>query len=52
MPPEIASEWPWNDDDETDVFFSDSLLLPWKEALNSRIETVEREHEPRFETLD
>jgi hypothetical protein len=52
MPPETASEWPWNDDDETDVFFSDSLLLPWTEALNSTIETVEREHEPRFETLD
>jgi hypothetical protein len=52
IPSGTTSEWPWNDDEANDGFFSDGLLLPWKETFNSTIEAVGAEFEPRFEAVD
>lgn len=52
MPLGTASEWPWNEDEDNDVFFSDGLLLPWKMAFNSTTEAVAAELEPRFEAVE
>jgi hypothetical protein len=52
MPLGTASEWPWNEDEDNDVFFSDGLLLPWKMAFNSTTEAVGAELEPRLEAVE